>query len=228
MVVKKNVSILSSILMWLNKQNLESRDEEWKWNEEKWKNHNIRNLLPKSPLSCDQPMLLIDDECDSASIDISKRSNKGPQDLWDEDQQNLFRETDPSKTNQLIRRILRCFNKSAYIGYTATPLANVFINYSSQKTDEGLDIFPNDFIKLLGREEDYISPDKVFGIAEKNFDPDEEIVSLSEKIDPEDSPQVRWVYDYRDDFDDPSFIREDGSIDHDERDKKYRDEARQK
>lgn len=228
MVVKKNVSILSSILMWLNKQNLESRDEEWKWNEEKWKNHNIRNLLPKSPLSCDQPMLLIDDECDSASIDISKRSNKGPQDLWDEDQQNLFRETDPSKTNQLIRRILRCFNKSAYIGYTATPLANVFINYSSQKTDEGLDIFPNDFIKLLGRKEDYISPDKVFGIAEKNFDPDEEIVSLSEKIDPEDSPQVRWVYDYRDDFDDPSFIREDGSIDHDKRDKKYRDEAKDK
>ena len=103
-------------------------------------------------------------------------------------QQNLFRETDPFKNKScLIRKILRCFNKSAYIGYTATPLANVFINYSSQKTDEGLDIFPNDFIKLLGRKEDYISPDKVFGIAEKNFDPDKEIVSLSEKIRSKDS-----------------------------------------
>ena len=228
MVVKKNVSILSSILIWLNKQGLETRDEEWNWNEAKWRNENIRNLLPKYPLSCDQPMLLIDDECDSASIDISKRSNKGPQDLWDEEQQNLFQQTDPSKTNQLIRRILRCFNKSAYVGYTATPLANVFINYSSQKKDEGLDIFPNDFIKLLGRKEDYISPDKIFGIADKNIDPDEEIVSLSEKIDPKDSPQVRWVYDYRDDFDDPVFIKEDGTIDHDERDKKYRDEAQDK
>ena len=104
-------------------QGLETKDEEWKWNEAKWRNDAIRNLLPKHPLSCDQPMLLIDDECDSASIDISKRSNKGPQDLWDEEQQHLFQQTDPSKTNQLIRRILKCFNKSAYIGYTATPLA---------------------------------------------------------------------------------------------------------
>ena len=136
--------------MWLNKQNgMEKTNKEWNWNEEKWKNDNIRQLLPKSPLSCDQPMLLIDDECDSASIDISSRKTKGPLDEWDEDQQEEFKKTDPSKTNQLIRRILRCFNKSAYIGYTATPLANVFINYSSQKTDEGLDIFPNDFIKIL-------------------------------------------------------------------------------
>ncbi len=228
MIVKKNVSILSSILIWLNKQGLETKEEEWKWDKSKWKNDTIRNLLPKYPLSCDQPLLLIDDECDSASIDISRRASSGPQDLWDEEQQQLFTETDPSKTNQLIRRILKCFNKSAYVGYTATPLANVFINYSSQKIDEGLDIFPNDFIKLLGRKSDYISPDKVFGIAEKNFDPDEEIVTLSEKIEPEDSPQVRWVYDYRDDFDDPVFIKEDGSIDHDERDKKYRDEAKDK
>ncbi len=228
MVVKKNVSILSSILIWLNKQGLDKKEDEWKWDISKWKNATIRDLLPKYPLSCDQPMLLIDDECDSASIDISRRANSGPQDLWDEEQQQLFKETDPSKTNQLIRRILKCFNKSAYVGYTATPLANVFINYSSQKKDEGLDIFPNDFIKLLGRKADYISPDKVFGIAEKNFDPDEEIVSLSEKIDQEDSPQVRWVYDYRDDFDDPVYVKEDGSIDHDERDKKYRDEAKDK
>ena len=107
------------------------------------------------------------------------------------------------------------------MGYTATPLA-MFLLITHQKKDEGLDIFPNDFIKLLGRKEDYISPDKIFGIADKNIDPDEEIVSLSEKIDPKDSPQVRWVYDYRDDFDDPVFIKEDGTIDHDERDKKYR------
>ena len=94
-------------------------------------------------------MLLIDDECDSASIDISKRQTKGPQDQWDEEDQQLFMETDPSKTNQLIRRILKCFKRNAYVGYTATPLANVMINYSSQKTDEGGDLFPNDFIKLL-------------------------------------------------------------------------------
>ena len=228
MVIKKHVSILSNILIWLNKQGLEHQEEEWKWNKDKWKNEKIRDLLPKHPLLCNQPMLLIDDECDSASIDISKRQTKGPQDQMSEEDQKLFMETDPSKTNQLIRRILKCFKRNAYVGYTATPLANIMINYSSQKDDEGGDLFPNDFIKLLARREDYISPDKVFGIAEKNYDPDEEVVSLSEDIDGEETPQVKWIYDYRDDFDDPIFIREDGSIDNKERDKKYREEAKDK
>ena len=54
-------------------------------------------------------MLLIDDECDSASIDISKRSNKGPQDLWDEEQQNLFQQTDPSKNESTYKKNIKMF-----------------------------------------------------------------------------------------------------------------------
>ena len=42
-----------------------------------------------------------------------------------------------------------CFKRNTYVGYTATPLANAFINYSSNKKDEGRDIFPKDFIKVL-------------------------------------------------------------------------------
>ena len=38
-------------------------------------------------------------------------------------------------------------------------------------------------IEVLKRYEDHIGPEDVFGIAEKNYDPDEEIVSLSENID---------------------------------------------
>ena len=229
MIVKKNVPVLANILMWLNKQDgMDRTNKEWKWNETKWRNDIHRQLLPKFQLSCDQPFLLIDDECDSASIDISSRKIKGPQDEWEESQLEEFRKTDPSKTNQLIRRISMCFKRSTYVGYTATPLANAFINYSSYKEDEGLDIFPKDFIRMLKRYEDHIGPEDVFGIAEKNYDPDEEIVSLSEDIDKNETPQVKWVYDYRDDHDDPIFIKEDGTIDEEERDKKYREEAKDK
>ena len=119
-----------------------------------------------------------------------------------------------------------CFKRSTYIGYTATPLANAFINYSSYKHDEGLDIFPKDFIRLLKRYEDHIGPEDVFGVAEKNYDPDDEVVSLSENIDKNEFPQVKWVYDYRNDHDDPIFIKEDKTIDEDARDKKYREEAK--
>ena len=127
LVVKKHVSVLANILMWLNKQDgMERTDKQWNWNESKWRNDTLRQLLPKHQLACDQPMLIIDDECDSASIDISTRKTKGPQDEWDEAQLEEFKKTDPSKTNQLIRRILKCFKKSTYVGYTATPLANAF------------------------------------------------------------------------------------------------------
>ena len=88
---------------------MEKTNKEWNWSESKWKNDSLRQLLPKFQLACDQPLLIIDDECDSASIDISSRKTKGPLDEWDEEKQEEFKKTDPSKTNQLIRRILMCF-----------------------------------------------------------------------------------------------------------------------
>ena len=229
MIVKKNVSVLANILIWLEKQDgIERTEKEWNWNENKWKRDSTRSMLPKFKLSCDQPLLIIDDECDSASIDIAPRKLKGTQDEWNEEQLENFKKIDPSKTNQLIRRILECFKRNAYVGYTATPLANTFINYSSHKDDEGLDIFPKDFIRLLKRYDEHIGPEDVFGIAEKNYDPDEEVVSLSEDIDKDERPQVKWIYDYRDDFDDPIFLNSDGTINEKERDDKYREEAKDK
>ena len=45
-------------------------------------------------------------------------------------------------------------------------------------------------------------------------------------IDKNEFPQVKWVYDYRNDHDDPIFKKEDGTIDEEARDKKYREEAK--
>ena len=120
---------------------------------------------------------------------------------------------------------MACFKRNAYIGYTATPLANIFIDYTSIKKQEGRDLFPRDFVKLLKRYDSYQSPRKIFGKAEQNFDDDNEIVSLSEDIDQNDYPQIKWIYDYRDDFDE--FINsETGEVDEEERDEAYRKEGK--
>ncbi len=90
------------------------------------------------------PMLMIDDEADNASINTHK-----PED-------------DPTKINRYIRNILSLFTRSSYVGFTATPFANVFISYSSE--DEMLkdDLFPRDFIYSLEAPSNYCGSRKYF------------------------------------------------------------------
>jgi hypothetical protein len=90
------------------------------------------------------PMLMIDDEADHASINTSKEHN------------------DPTRTNQELRRILKLFRQKSYIGYTATPFANIFINPDSEEEMLGDDLFPRDFIYCLDSPTDYFGPRKVF------------------------------------------------------------------
>ena len=198
-VIKKNVPVLSNILIWLNSQPGIRKDPKVPWT---WKGFRelVSDHLPENKILCDLPLLIIDDECDSASIDISRRKT-ALSNIDDSEELEQFRLADPSKTNLLIRRIMACFTRNAYIGYTATPLANIFIDYTSIKKQEGRDLFPRDFVKILKRYDTYQSPRSIFGKAERNFDDDNEIVSLSEDIDEEKYPQVKWIYDYRDDFD---------------------------
>ena len=93
-------------------------------------------------------LLLIDDEADNASI------NTNP-------------ENDPStRINGLIRDIIRLFDKSGYVGYTATPFANIFIPIEEDS------LFPRDFIINLPAPSNYIGPEKVFGF--KLLEEDEE------------------------------------------------------
>ena len=88
--------------------------------------------------------LIIDDECDQASVDASPRDNS------------------PTKINEAIRKIIRALPAVSYVGYTATPFANVFIN-----PHEPDDLYPEDFITDLPRPKDYFGAREVFG-----FDPD--------------------------------------------------------
>ena len=92
----------------------------------------------------DVPMLLIDDEADNASI------NTNNEDL------------DPTRTNAKIREILSLFAKSCYVGYTATPFANIFINPDAYSADVREDLFPRDFIYCLDAPTTYFGAEKVF------------------------------------------------------------------
>lgn len=90
------------------------------------------------------PMLMIDDEADNASVNTNR-----PED-------------DPTITNGYLRKILHVFDKSCYVGYTATPFANIFMDPDSYDSKTLEDLFPKDFIYSLNPPSNYFGPQKVF------------------------------------------------------------------
>lgn len=127
------------------------------------------NLQGDNQIS-DVPMLMIDDEADNASI------NTNTDDL------------DPTKTNKMIRQILQLFAKSCYVGYTATPFANIFINPDSYDDEVREELFPRDFIYSLDAPTNYFGPRRVFledssQTFVKSITDAEEYIGFSHKID---------------------------------------------
>ncbi|AXK66969.1 Z1 domain-containing protein [Burkholderia sp. IDO3] len=139
-VVKKNKSVLEKLLKWMRS------------------NHVANATDPKTGrrVSTNLPLLVIDDEADNASIDTGEQEfdENGTPDP----------EHEPKAINSLIRQILDTFAKSAYVGYTATPFANVFIHRRGKTNDEGEDLFPRSFIRNLAAPSNYVGPTRVFGI----------------------------------------------------------------
>jgi hypothetical protein len=89
------------------------------------------------------PLLLIDDEADNASVN-----------------------TNPAKAtaiNARIRSLLNVFPLSSYVGFTATPFANVFINPDTTDDMVGDDLFPRDFIYALDAPSNYVGARLIFG-----------------------------------------------------------------
>ena len=147
-VCKKNVSIIKNLLLWLDQY------------------PQARNLST----------LIIDDECDNASL-----NNNGSDP-----------ETNPSQINAGIRALLNMFHKKTYLGYTATPFANILqfdgaeatfswtkkeSNFSFNCCDE--DLFPEDFIQLLYPPSNYVGIKDFFDTRDPNR---EKIVGLIETI----------------------------------------------
>ena len=77
-------------------------------------------------------------------------------------------EHEPTAINRLIRSILHSFSHAAYVGYTATPFANIFIHEQGRTREEGADLFPDSFIINLAAPSNYVGPAKVFGSRSEN------------------------------------------------------------
>jgi len=86
----------------------------------------------------DSALLLIDDEADNASVNTADRDNV-------------------TAINREIRELLGQFRKNTYVGFTATPYANIFIDPDAEK-----DLFPRDFIYCLRSPTNYVSPESVY------------------------------------------------------------------
>lgn len=99
-------------------------------------------------------LLMIDDEADNASINTNA-SNE-----------------DPTTINKYICSILNKFNRTAYVGYTATPFANIFIPL------DDTNLFPRDFIINLPAPSTYIGPDKVFGTSLTPDDTNDDLLPI--------------------------------------------------
>ena len=89
-------------------------------------------------------MLLIDDEADNASINIRQGTGE------------------VSKINSQIRELLHMFGRSCYVGYTATPFANIFIDPDTDDQMRGEDLFPRSFIVSLDPPSNYFGANDVF------------------------------------------------------------------
>lgn len=113
------------------------------------------------------PVVVIDDEADQASPNT--RSNRPfPDADADEDGDDLevaqmLADSPPSRINELIRGLLNGFPRVAYVGYTATPFANVLIDHQAEDRVVGADIYPRSFIVDLPRPHDYYGPERIFG-----------------------------------------------------------------
>jgi hypothetical protein len=137
MVVKKNKTVLTNLVKWA--LNLATQDPQLG-------RKVIRNF----------PLLIIDDEADNASVNTKEVKLDGAG-IPREDQ-------DSTAINKLIRQLLHSFEKNAYIGYTATPFANIFIHPQVKTSEHGEDLFPRHFIVNLPAPSNYIGPVQVFGL----------------------------------------------------------------
>ena len=148
LVVKKNKAILEAVKKWLK---------------------------PGQTNVTSNNILIIDDECDNASV-------------------NTKQAEDPSTINGLIRDIYNNFTCSTYVGYTATPFANIFIN--PDKIIGFDDLFPADFIHRLksSGNKHYFGIDKVFRDNSKHLKiiKDNEINRLPAKHKKDVSIPVLW------------------------------------
>lgn len=146
LVIKKNSSTLKNLLEWLKEHSA----------------HQSTHMVS-------QPMLVIDDEADNASINTA------------------YSRDEVTRINSQIRELLSIFHRSCYVGYTATPFANIFIDPDTDDDALRQDLFPRHFIIGLDAPSNYFGAQKVFLDARDRhirlIEDNEDIFPMKHKID---------------------------------------------
>ena len=98
------------------------------------------------------PVLVIDDEADQATVNTAK---------------DVLHES--TRIHELVKRIVNTPPKCTYVGYTATPFANVLMNAKSEDT-----LYPKDWIAALPKPEGYFGSADIFNVdlADPSSEPD--------------------------------------------------------
>ena len=112
----------------------------------------------------DHSLLMIDDEADNASINTKTEDN-------------------PTAINAQLRIMLNSFKKSSYVGFTATPFANIFID-----SDLSDDLFPKDYVYSLNAPSNYIGARNIF-----NDDGEYNTMLVSLDDDPENKDGIAYI-----------------------------------
>jgi hypothetical protein len=142
-------------------------------------------LIDGTPKLFDVPALIIDDEADSASV-------------------NATRDINEIKTiNRLIRTLLNIFNQNTFVGYTATPYANLFISQDhneelttivkGRQYKIGEDLFPRDFIINIKAPTNYIGAAKIFGYENSNPELIRDPLNIFREISDYDPPFFKKI-----------------------------------
>lgn len=102
---------------------------------------NLRDWLTEIPADILRrtPVLILDDEADQATPNSSTGRDER------------------SRINGLLREIWGLVQSGTYVGYTATPFANIFME------PDGSDLYPSNFIINLPRPEEYFGAERLFG-----------------------------------------------------------------
>ncbi|GAA1979989.1 Z1 domain-containing protein [Terrabacter lapilli] len=98
----------------------------------------LKNIDPT--VRAQAPILLLDDEADQATPN------------------SLAARQELSRINALIREIWSEIPTGSYVGYTATPFANIFMDPNDE-----LELYPSDFILDLPRSPEYFGAERIFG-----------------------------------------------------------------
>ncbi|WP_392973434.1 Z1 domain-containing protein [Streptomyces sp. LN245] len=99
----------------------------------------VKDLKKMGPILGEIPALIIDDESDQASVNTTDPKK------WEDGKVTR------TAINDQISKLLKLLPRAQYVGYTATPFANVFVDPGDEE-----DLFPRDFLISLPRPHGYM------------------------------------------------------------------------